>query len=256
MLKSRVIPCLDVKEGRVVKGVKFLGLRDSGDPVELARRYEEQGADEIVMLDVSATNQGRLAMLETVEKIRETLSIPLTVGGGVRTIADAQQLLNHGADKVSVNSAAVARPELVQEMAGRFGSQCTVVAIDARRLGGNQVDEDQRWEVVTRSGTQAEPLDVLDWGRNCELLGAGEILLTSMDRDGTGQGYDCELLQQFCSRVRLPVIASGGAKTLEDLVDGFRAGAHAVLAATIFHDQEITIGELKQALAAKGVPVR
>ncbi len=248
-LLRRVIPCLDVSHGRVVKGVRFADLRDAGDPAELARRYQQQGADELVLLDVSATREDRGTMTETVARVRAELSIPLTVGGGVRSVDDAARLLRHGADKVSINSAAVARPELVSEIADQFGAQCTVVAIDAKR-------RDDGWHVMTRGGTQAESRNVLEWVEQVEWLGAGEILLTSHDRDGTGLGYDEALLQAVSQRCRLPVIASGGARRADDLAAALRAGAHAVLAASIFHDNALTINEVKSQLAAMGIRVR
>ncbi len=251
MLKKRIIPCLDVRDGRVVKGVQFMGLRDAGDPVELSTRYADEGADELVMLDVSATIEGRVALLETIERIRNAIAIPLTVGGGVRNIEDARNLLNHGADKISVNSAAVDRPELIVEMSQTFGSQCTVVALDVKRL-----EQTSGWQIMTRSGTRSESLDAIAWGQQCQGLGAGEILLTSFDRDGTGNGYDCELIQAFTAAVSIPTIASGGARSTKDLVAAFSCGAHAVLAASIFHDQEISIQELKRQLAVEGIDVR
>lgn len=251
MLKKRIIPCLDVRDGRVVKGVQFQSLRDAGDPVELAKHYQEQGADELVILDVSATNEGRLAMLETVESVRRVLQIPLTVGGGVRENEDAGRLLNAGADKVSINSAAVAEPALVARMAEMFGAQCTVVAIDAKRNEGQST-----WRVVTRSGTQDETLDVCAWAARVEQLGAGEILLTSFDRDGTRSGYDLELLDAVTVATRLPVIASGGADSVEHMLEAFHHNAHAVLAASIFHDGNYTVDAVKDELATNGVEVR
>lgn len=248
-IRRRVIPCLDVSHGRVVKGIQFANLRDAGDPAELALRYQTQGADELVLLDVSATSEGRDTMVETVARVREELSIPLTVGGGVRTLVDAERLLQHGADKVSVNSAAVRRPELISEMSERFGAQCTVVAIDAKRV-------DDGWRVMTRGGAQMEPRDVLDWVEQVEWLGAGEILLTSHDRDGTGLGYDLDLLRAVSARCRLPLIASGGAQTADDLAEALQAGAHAVLAATIFHDEQMTVADVKARLAERGIQVR
>lgn len=250
MLKSRIIPCLDVNAGRVVKGVKFQNLRDAGDPVALSYHYQEQGADELVVLDVSATREGRLAMLETIEAVRKKLSIPLTVGGGVGSIEDAGRLLNAGADKVSVNSAAVRNPSLVANLSARFGAQCTVVAIDARGTSAGV------WEVVTRSGTKTEPLQADHWAATITDLGAGEILLTSFDRDGTRSGYDLELLTAVTSKSRLPVIASGGADTVQHMVEAFQHGAHAVLAASIFHEGNYTVAQVKQELATHNIEVR
>lgn len=245
----RVIPCLDVDAGRVVKGIRFSEMRDVGDPVESAVVYEEQGADELVLLDVSATPEGRENNLATVAAVREVLSIPLTVGGGVRSVGDARSLLEAGADKVGVNTAAVERPELVTEMAEVFGVQCTVLAVDAARAGDG-------WEVVTRSGRNRTGIDIVEWCRKGETLGAGEILLTSWDRDGTGDGYDLELLEAVASAVRVPVIASGGAREPGHLVEGIRAGASAVLVASILHDGVTTVRELKRHLAVVGVEVR
>lgn len=249
MLKSRIIPCLDVNDGRVVKGVKFQNLRDAGDPVELAFHYEDQGADELVLLDVTATRQERIAMLETVERVRRKLGIPLTVGGGIGSIADAGRLLNAGADKVSINSAAVRNPELVNQMSVRFGAQCTVVAIDAKMTDG-------KFQVLTRSGTNAEAIDAVAWAAAAETRGAGEILLTSFDRDGTRSGYDLPMLQAVTGACRLPVIASGGANSVEHMVEAFAHGAHAVLAASIFHDGNMTVAEVKEQLKARGISIR
>ena len=249
MLKSRVIPCLDVNDGRVVKGVKFQNLRDAGDPVELSFHYEEQGADELVLLDVTATRQERIAMLETVNKVRKRLSIPLTVGGGIKTIQDAERLLNAGADKVSINSAAVRNPDLIADMATRFGAQCTVVAIDAKMTDGV-------FQVLTRSGTEAETLDAVQWAATAQRLGAGEILLTSFDRDGTRSGYDLPMLSAVTQACSLPVIASGGADSVVHMVEAFEHGAHAVLAASIFHDGNMTVAQVKAELAKHGVKVR
>lgn len=251
MLLTRIIPCLDVKDGRVVKGVRFSGLRDAGDPAELAQRYEEQGADELVLLDVSATTDGRDTAARTVERVRERLSIPLTVGGGVRGAADAERLLSAGADKVGVNTAAVDRPDLISEIASRFGAQCAVLAIDAART---QVGEG--WEVVTRAGTLRTGINAVEWARRGQSLGAGEILLTSWDRDGTKSGYDLELLRAVGQAVSVPVIASGGAAGVEHLHQALLAGADAVLAASIFHEAQETVGSLKRQLATRGVAVR
>lgn len=249
MLKSRIIPCLDVNDGRVVKGVKFQDLRDAGNPVELSFHYEDQGADELVLLDVTATRQDRIAMLETVEHVRQKLGIPLTVGGGIRSIEDAGRLLNAGADKVSINSAAVRNPELIQAMSERFGAQCTVVAIDAKMADGV-------FQVLTRSGTTAESLDAVQWSARAQQLGAGEILLTSFDRDGTRSGYDLPMLDAVTRACQLPVIASGGADSVDHMVEAFEHGAHAVLAASIFHDKNMTVGDVKRQLAERGIQVR
>jgi imidazoleglycerol phosphate synthase cyclase subunit len=250
MLTVRVIPCLDVDAGRVVKGVRFQGLRDAGDPVELSLNYEAQGADELVLLDVSATPEGRGNALATVAAVRAKLGIPLTVGGGVRKTEDAGALLEAGADKVGANTAAVERPGLLTDIATRFGSQCAVVAIDAARTpsGG--------WEVVIKSGKERTGLDAVQWAREATERGAGEILLTSWDRDGTRSGYDTELLHAISAAVHVPVIASGGAAHPDHLVEAIKAGADAVLAASIFHDDETTVADVKRALAELGVPVR
>lgn len=250
MVTRRVIPCLDVRDGRVVKGVRFQGLRDQGDPAALAQAYEAQGADEIVMLDVSATPEGRRTALETVRAIREVLSIPLTVGGGVRSLADARALLEAGADKVSVNTAAFEDPGLLSAIAEGLGRQCAVLALDAARRpeGG--------FEVLVRSGRQRTGRDAVAWAREAVAAGAGEVLLTSWDRDGTGEGYDLDLLAAVCQAVPVPVIASGGADRPEDLVAAFRAGADAVLAASIFHEGRWTVDRLKEHLAREGIEVR
>jgi len=249
-LASRVIPCLDIKDGRVVKGVRFQSLRDAGDPVESASVYEEQGADEIVLLDISATPQGRGHALETVRRVRAELSIPLTVGGGVRRADDAARLLEAGADKVGVNTAAVTNPALIGEIAGRFGSQCTVLAVDAASTGAGA------WEVVVESGHTRTGIDVVEWCRKATAAGAGEILLTSWDRDGTRDGYDLPLVAAVSGAVTVPVIASGGANEARHLLEALRAGASAVLVASILHDGDTTVGRLKEALAAGGVVVR
>ena len=251
MLTKRVIPCLDVCSGRVVKGMRFSGLRDAGDPVEQAARYESQGADEIIILDVSATPDGRATALETVAAVRDVLSIPLTVGGGVRSIVDAVRLLGAGADKVAVNTAAVERPAILSELAQRTGSQCVVLAIDAARRPG-----EPGWEVVTRSGAHRTGLDAVQWARDAQRLGVGEILLTSWDRDGTGDGYDLELLGAMSAAVDMPIIASGGAAGADHMLAAFRAGADAVLAASIFHDGVSTVADIKSSLAAGNVEVR
>jgi imidazoleglycerol phosphate synthase cyclase subunit len=249
MLARRIIPCLDVSHGRVVKGIRFQGLRDAGDPAARAALYEAQGADEIVILDVSATPEGRGNQVETVRRVRAGLGIPLTVGGGIRTADDARALLEAGADKVSVNTAAVHRPELLAEIAGRFGRQCTVLAIDAARREGG-------FEVLIKGGREGTGIDAVGWAHEGTGRGAGEILLTSWDRDGTRAGYDLELTRAVTDAVRVPVIASGGAATPAHLKAAFDAGAHAVLAASIFHDDELTVAEVKRALADLGVPVR
>jgi imidazoleglycerol phosphate synthase cyclase subunit len=252
VLTARVIPCLDTRDGRVVKGIRFQGLRDAGDPVELALAYERQGADELVLLDVSATPEGRGNCLDTVRRVRRVLSIPLTVGGGVRNAEDASRLLEAGADKVGVNTAAVEREELIGELARRFGSQCTVVAIDA----AHDANRGGGWEVVVRSGKQRTGIDALGWAARVCALGAGEILLTSWDRDGTHTGYDLELLERVSKAVTVPVIASGGAASAEHLHQALSRGANAVLAASIFHDGETTVQAVKQDLARLGQHVR
>jgi imidazoleglycerol phosphate synthase cyclase subunit len=251
MLGTRIIPCLDLRDGRVVKGVKFSNLRDAGDPVELAKNYELQGADEIVLLDVSATLEGRGAHLRTIQTVREQIGIAITTGGGVREAKDAANLLEAGADKVSVNTAAVLNPELIQNIATSFGSQCAVLAVDAARTADNKA-----WEVVTHAGTTRTGMDVVDWVKKAVTLGAGEILLTSFDRDGTREGYDLELLRAVSSAVNVPVIASGGASKPEHLIDAIKAGANAVLAASIFHDGDYTVLEIKQELNKAGLKVR
>ncbi|MCX8100078.1 MAG: imidazole glycerol phosphate synthase subunit HisF [Geminicoccaceae bacterium] len=250
MLARRIIPCLDVSHGRIVKGVRFQQLRDAGDPAERARLYEDQGADEIVILDVSATPEGRGHQVETVKRVREVLSIPLTVGGGIRSEDDAWRLLEAGADKVSINTAAVERPELLGEIAARFGRQCCVLAIDAaRRAEGG-------FEVRVKGGREATGRDAIAWACEGERRGAGEILLTSFDRDGTRAGYDLELTGAVAAAVRIPVIASGGADTASHLLQALEAGADAVLAASIFHDGDLTVREVKAYLHEMGVRVR
>jgi imidazoleglycerol phosphate synthase cyclase subunit len=256
MLTTRVIPCLDVRDGRVVKGVRFQNLRDAGDPAERACRYEEDGADELVMLDVSATNEGRATAVRTVREIRRVLSIPLTVGGGISSIEDAARLLDAGADKVSVNSAAVRDPGLLTRLATRFGRQCTVIAVDAARREGVADERGAGFGVLVRSGTTETGLEAIAWVREAEARGAGEVLLTSFDRDGTGLGYDLELLSLVSGAVSIPVIASGGARTAEHLASAVRAGADAVLAATIFHDGMTTPRAIKGELRRLGVCVR
>ena len=250
MLALRIIPCLDVKDGRVVKGVNFVALRDAGDPVEQARTYDAQGADEITFLDIGATHENRDTMFDVVSRTAAEVFIPLTVGGGVRSVEDIRKLLMAGADKTSINSAAVSDPDLVRRAAEAFGSQCVVVAVDARR-----VSED-RWEVFTHGGRRETGLDAVDWARRMASLGAGEILLTSMDRDGTKQGFDLELLRRVVGAVRVPVVASGGVGSLEHFVEGARAGATGLLAASVFHDGVFRMQQAKDALAAAGLPVR
>lgn len=249
MLTRRVIPCLDVRDGRIVKGVRFQELRDAGDPGSASAAYETQGADEIVLLDVSATREERAAHLGTVARVREALGIPLTVGGGVRGVSDADALLNAGADKVAVNSAAVGRPDLLAELASMFGSQCVVIAIDARRRG-------ESWEIVTHAGARATGIDAVGWAARCASLGAGEVLLTSWDRDGTRDGYDLELIREVRSVVEVPIIASGGAAGPGDFARAFEAGADAALAAGMFHDGTWGIQETKAALRSAGLEVR
>ncbi len=249
---TRVIPCLDIRDGRVVKGVQFQNLRDAGDPVAQAQAYEAQGADELVMLDVSATAEGRRASLDTVARVRQAIAIPLAVGGGVRSVEDAAAMLNAGADKVGVNTAAVTAPELITSLADRFGSQCVVVAIDAKR----NMNTEPGWTVMTRAGKHATQLDAVDWAVQARHRGAGEILLTSVDRDGTGDGYDYELLRSVSRAVSLPVIASGGAANPDHLREAINAGADAVLAASIFHDGVFTVESVKRELAREGVCVR
>ncbi len=251
MLTSRIIPCLDVRDGRVVKGVKFQGLQDSGDPVERAVLYEEQGADEIVILDVSATPEERSHQVETTRSVREELSIPLTVGGGVRSVEDARDLLEAGADKVAVNTAAVKDPGILSRMADEFGRQCTVTAIDAA-----STDDEDEWEVVVRSGTERPGLNAVEWAQTAAENGAGEILLTSWDRDGTREGYDLDLLRAVSASVSVPIIASGGADCPDHLVDALENGADAVLAASIFHFGDYTVRAVKEVLKQKGIQIR
>jgi imidazole glycerol-phosphate synthase subunit HisF len=251
VLAKRIIPCLDVTGGRVVKGINFVELRDAGDPVEIAARYNEQGADELTFLDITATSDGRDVILHMIEAVASQVFIPLTVGGGVRTVADGRRLLNAGADKVSFNSAAVADPEVIRAASDRYGAQCIVVAIDAKRQaeGG--------WHVYTHGGRKDTGLDAVEWAQGVTALGAGEILLTSMDRDGTKIGFDLELTRAVADAVSVPVIASGGVGTLEHLADGItKGGADAVLAASIFHYGQHTVGEAKALMAARGIPVR
>ncbi|KAA0179187.1 imidazole glycerol phosphate synthase subunit HisF [Cupriavidus gilardii] len=255
MLAKRIIPCLDVTNGRVVKGVNFVELRDAGDPVEIARRYDEQGADEITFLDITATSDGRDLMLNIIEAVASQVFIPLTVGGGVRTVEDVRRLLNAGADKISVNSSAISNPQLVSDATARYGSQCIVVAIDAKR--SSAPGEPPRWEVFTHGGRKATGLDAVEWAREMARRGAGELLLTSMDRDGTKSGFDLELTRAVSDAVGVPVIASGGVGGLQDLADGIRIGhADAVLAASIFHYGQHTVAEAKAFMAREGIPMR
>jgi cyclase len=260
MLKLRVIPCLDVKDGRVVKGVNFVSLRDAGDPVEQAALYDVAGADELCFLDITASHENRDTILDVVSRTAARVFLPLTVGGGIRSTEDMRRLLLAGTDKCSVNSAAVARPELVREAAQKFGSQCVVVAVDAKRSSPGQSSPGQsapgRWEVFTHGGRNGTGIDAVAWCRQVAELGAGEILLTSMDRDGTGTGFDLPLLEAVCAAVRLPVIASGGVGTLQHFVEGARAGATGLLAASVFHFGTFTIAQVKAALHAAGQPVR
>ncbi|GAA5126647.1 imidazole glycerol phosphate synthase subunit HisF [Alloalcanivorax gelatiniphagus] len=254
-LAKRIIPCLDVDAGRVVKGVQFVEIRDAGDPVEVARRYNEAGADEITFLDITASHQDRDTTLETVERMASQVFIPLTVGGGVRTLQDIRNLLNAGADKVSINSAAVKDPEFVREAAQRFGSQCIVVAIDAKKVSGES--ENNRWEIFTHGGRKPTGIDAIEWATRMTDYGAGEILLTSMDRDGTKNGFDIALTRGISDAVPVPVIASGGVGNLQHLVDGvIQGGADAVLAASIFHFGEYSIAEAKDYMARAGIEMR
>ena len=251
MFAKRIIPCLDIKDGRVVKGVNFLGLRDAGDPVETAAAYSASGADEVVFLDINASHEGRGTVAELAGRVAEQLSIPFTVGGGIRTVEDFHDILRQGADKISINSAAIERPGLISEAAERFGSQCVVVAIDARRREGGG------WDVYKHGGRLNTGLDALEWAVRAEKLGAGEILLTSMDCDGTKAGYDLELTAAVSERVGIPVIASGGAGSMEHFAEALLQGkADAVLAASLFHYHEVDIGALKTYLAARGIPIR
>jgi imidazole glycerol-phosphate synthase subunit HisF len=253
-LAKRIIPCLDVTAGRVVKGVNFVGLRDAGDPVEVAKRYDDQGADELTFLDITASSDERDLILGIIEAVATQVFIPLTVGGGVRTVEDVRRLLNAGADKVSINTAAVQNPQLVADAADRYGSQCIVVAVDAKRVPDT---EPARWEVFTHGGRRATGIDALEWGRKMQALGAGEILLTSMDRDGTRQGFDLELTRAFSDALDIPIIASGGVGNLQHLVDGVLKGhADAVLAASIFHYGEYSVRQAKEDMARNGIEVR
>jgi len=255
MLAKRIIPCLDVDAGRVVKGVKFVNIRDAGDPVAVARRYNEEGADEITFLDITASSDDRETIVHVVEQVASEVFIPLTVGGGIRTTDDVRRMLNAGADKVAINTAAVFNPEFVQEATDRFGSQCIVVAIDAKKVSGE--GEPLRWEIFTHGGRKPTGLDAIEWARKMESYGAGEILLTSMDRDGTKIGFDLALTRAISDAISLPVIASGGVGNLQHLVDGVVEGAaDAVLAASIFHFGEYTVGEAKRYMQEHGVEVR
>ena len=249
-LAHRIIPCLDVDAGRVVKGIEFQDLRDMGDPEALASRYNCEGADELILLDITASRDGRTTFLETVCGVAQRLNIPFTAGGGIRTLEDGRAVLRAGADRVTVNTAAIERPELISKLAEQFGSQAVVLSMDAKRAGG-------RWEIFIRSGSQATGRDAVAWAQEGVARGAGEILLTSIDRDGSCSGFDCELTATIAARVSVPVIASGGAKKFEDFLDAFgKGGADAALAASIFHSEEQSIGALKNYLAARGVPVR
>ncbi|MCM8779800.1 MAG: imidazole glycerol phosphate synthase subunit HisF [Candidatus Omnitrophica bacterium] len=264
MLTKRIIPCLDVKEGRVVKGVKFLGLRDAGDPVEIARVYDQQGADELVFLDITASFEKRKILLDVVEKTAQNIFMPFTVGGGVRDIDDIRDLLNAGAEKVSINTAAVKFPELISDAAKRFGSQCIVVAIDAKQVTKSPIHkvanvgpENKKWQVYINGGRTPAGLDAVEWARQVAVLGAGEILLTSMDFDGTKDGYDLDLTKAVAKNVNIPVIASGGAGKLEHFYEVFvKTGADAALAASLFHYQELTVAEVKKYLKDKRINVR
>lgn len=250
-LAKRIIPCLDVTAGRVVKGVNFLELRDAGDPIEIARRYDEQGADEITFLDITATSDGRDLILDIIEAVASQVFIPLTVGGGVRAVDDVRRLLNAGADKVGINSSAISNPQLVFDAAQKYGSQCIVVAIDVKKAA------DGRWEVFTHGGRKATGLDAVEWAKKMQNLGAGEILLTSMDRDGTKIGFDLDLTRSVSDAISIPVIASGGVGGLQDLADGVKVGrADAVLAASIFHYGQHTVQEAKRFMADQGIPMR
>jgi cyclase len=258
MLAKRIIPCLDVTGGRVVKGVNFVELRDAGDPVEIAARYNDQGADELTFLDITATSDGRDLILHIIEAVASQVFIPLTVGGGVRTVADVRRLLNAGADKVSFNSAAVAQPQVIRDASDKYGAQCIVVAIDAKRRAGTDLDaRGSGWDVYTHGGRKNVGLDAVEWAAKMAAMGAGEILLTSMDRDGTKIGFDLELTRAVSDAVPVPVIASGGVGALQHLSEGIRlGGADAVLAASIFHYGEFTVAQAKALMAHDGIPVR
>lgn len=259
MLAKRIIPCLDVDNGRVVKGVQFVDIKDAGDPVEVAKRYNEQGADEITFLDITATHHGRDTTYQTVERMAETVFVPLTVGGGVRKVEDIRNLLNAGADKVAINSAAVFTPEFVGEASQKFGAQCIVVAIDAKQVADVEVNgiKQPRWEIFTHGGRKPTGINAVEWAVKMAKLGAGELLVTSMDGDGTKQGYDLALMKAITTQVNVPVIASGGVGNLQHLADGvLEGGADAVLAASIFHFGEYTIPEAKQYMASQGIEMR
>jgi imidazole glycerol-phosphate synthase subunit HisF len=254
-LAKRIIPCLDVDNGRVVKGVKFVDIRDAGDPVEVARRYDREGADEITFLDITATHDNRDTIVHVVEQVASEVFIPLTVGGGIRTLEDIRRMLNAGADKVGINSAAVSNPEFVREAAQRFGSQCIVVAMDAKKV--SQPNETDRWEIFTHGGRKATGIEAIGWAKKMVEYGAGEILLTSMDRDGTREGFDLPLTRAISEAVTVPVIASGGVGNLDHLADGIIEGkADAVLAASIFHFAEYTIQQAKEHMASRGIEMR
>ncbi|GLB62957.1 imidazole glycerol phosphate synthase subunit HisF [Dietzia sp. NCCP-2495] len=255
-LATRVIPCLDVDAGRVVKGVNFLDLRDAGDPVELAAAYGAQGADELTFLDVTASSSGRGTMIDVVKRTADQIFIPLTVGGGVRTAEDVDQLLRAGADKVSVNTAAIARPELLGELSRRFGSQCIVLSVDARTVPEGEAATPSGWEVTTHGGRRGTGIDAVEWAVRGQELGVGEILLNSMDADGTKAGFDLDMVRAVRAAVTIPVIASGGAGAVEHFAPAVHAGADAVLAASVFHFGEMTIGDVKQAMASDGITVR
>src|ERR687889_1013318 len=256
MVLKRIIPCLDVDAGRVVKGTDFVGLRDAGDPVELAGRYDAEGADEVTFLDVSASSGGRETMVDVVRRTAEQVFIPLTVGGGIRTPDDVDRMLRAGADKVSVNTAAIARPELLGEMARRFGSQCIVLSVDARTVPEGSAPTPSGWEVTTHGGRRGTGIDAVEWAARGQELGVGEILLNSMDADGTRAGYDLEMIRAVRARVTVPLIASGGAGALADFAPAVEAGADAVLAASVFHFGQLRIPEVKSALTTAGLPVR
>lgn len=254
-LAKRIIPCLDVDNGRVVKGVQFVDIRDAGDPVEIAKRYDQQGADELTFLDITATHDNRDTIVHVVEAVASQVFIPLTVGGGIRQLADIRRMLNAGADKVGINSAAISNPEFVREAAEKFGSQCIVVAIDAKRVSDQ--DEADKWEIFTHGGRKPTGINAVEWAKKMVSYGAGEILLTSMDRDGTKSGFDLALTRAVSQAVNVPIIASGGVGELQDLTDGVKLGeADAVLAASIFHFGEHTVGEAKQQMASQGIEVR
>jgi cyclase len=256
---KRIIPCLDVNDGRVVKGTNFVDLRDAGDPVELAERYDAEGADELIFLDITATHEKRETIAQLARRTADEVFIPFTIGGGIRSVADAQAVLDAGADKVSVNSAALARPQLLEELANNFGAQCVVLAIDAKAIDAGEANgrgEEAGWKAYVAGGRTSSGRDVVEWAREGEERGAGEIMLTSMDRDGTNEGYDLALTSAVSDAVGIPVIASGGAGELEHLVDAVQAGADAVLCASIFHYGRYTVAQAKSTLAAAGIPVR